>query len=129
MTPFGGTMRFAIMAVAFLMLSPLLCSQEPPKTLVAYPGFYTAEEFLQLSDVEKAALSSGFVDGLFVGPYFGGPQPNKMVQALSTCMGGMTNTQVAAIIEKQIKGRPEQWHRPFAMEALNAVITTCPAMK
>jgi hypothetical protein len=97
--------------------------------MISYPGFFKAGEFLDLSEAEQTAFASGFIDGLYVGPYFGGPQPNKLVEALSSCIDGMSNVQIAAIIAKSVKENPKAWHKPLPLEALNAVVDACPAMK
>jgi hypothetical protein len=122
-------MRTSILAVAFLTFSPLLHSQEPPDRMIIYPGFMKAQNFLNLSEGEQNGYAEGFVDGLFVAPYFGGPQPNKLVAAMADCMNGMTNVQVAAIIAKHIRDEPSQWHRPLNPEALSAITNACPAMR
>jgi hypothetical protein len=46
--------------------------------------------------------------------------------AMRTCVNGMTNTQVAAIITKYAKDHPEEWHIGANVVAWKALRGVCP---
>jgi hypothetical protein len=51
---------------------------------------------------------------------------DEKTQKLFECTRDMDAKQLAANIDKYIKGHPEIWHRDLSAESLNALIGVCP---
>ncbi len=67
----------------------------------------------------------GFVDGISMAPFLGKPQNGK-VAGLKDCIdGGIQTTQIAAIMEKEVREHPEQWHWNLQQVATNALLKAC----
>lgn len=90
-------------------------------------GFMKAEEFLNLSKDRQTAFSMGFVDGMFLSPFFDAPDDNQLLKSIKDCLQGMSDTQISAIIEKHLRDHPEEWHSQLNVAAFNALNTACPA--
>ena len=78
-------------------------------------GFITGNDYLAFTDVNKKRYAIGVVDGMFLGPLFGAPKAN--IKWLENCVVKMTDSQVAAILNKYLKDNPQRWH-----EALNIIV-------
>src|SRR5215469_10420610 len=105
MTPalFG---RSAMKAGAVLLLlltssAPIVSQKE--KHIVIGSEFLTPEEFLALSKDARAIYSMGFVDGVFLAPYFEANNDAPLFIAFKACVHGKSGSQISAIIEERIK--------------------------
>jgi hypothetical protein len=107
MAPFTRWM----LALLFLSLPlSVAVSQESEQTALVSSGFVNAEDYLKFDQNSQAVYAAGLIDGMYLAPVFDAPNSDKYLTALKTCVHGMTNTQVAAIITKWTKDHPEKWH-------------------
>jgi hypothetical protein len=91
------------------------------------PGCYKAGDFLDLSFETQRAYAAGFVNGLFASLSLGAD--NSAVSALAHCTEGMSDDEVAEIIGKYIKERPDAWDLELNAESINAIARWCPKLK
>jgi len=106
----------------FLTTSFPIASQKE-KTVAINSGFLTPEEFLALSKDGQAAYSMGFVDGVFLAPYFEAHDDAPLFVGFKACIQGKGASQIASIIEKRIKSQSEI--HQLNMLAFNALISDC----
>jgi Rap1a immunity proteins len=73
-------------------------------------GFLSAEKYLALRPDVQAVYMAGMIDGMFLAPMFDAPDDDKYLVKIQVCLndGHMTNTQIAAIVTKYVKKRPDQ---------------------
>src|SRR6516225_7960901 len=64
-----SAIKVGAILLLFLTSSSPIASQKE-RTVAIKSGFLTPEEFLALSKDGQAAYSMGFVDGVFLAPYF-----------------------------------------------------------
>jgi hypothetical protein len=95
-------------------------------TIYVPSGFMTGEEYLGLSPQSRAAYAAGFFNGLTVASGVTKDTPGKVDPSwLSDCSKGMTNSQIAEILRKDIRDRPSEWHRGLNMLSLTAMLSAC----
>src|ERR1043166_41675 len=70
------------------------------------PGFFTAKDYLDMSDTEKRAYATGEINGMLVAPFFGAPEEN--LSWLKTCTGKMSDEDLAGILTRYIHDQPNQ---------------------
>lgn len=86
-------------------------------------GFLTGNSYLSLDEGEKRSYAIGIVDGIFLAPFFGS-QKSKL-RWIESCIVGMTDYQVAAIVEKFLRDNPGRWHEPMHALAYLALKDAC----
>ena len=122
-------MRMTALALAFVVFSPLMHSQEPRKQLFVFGGFMKAQAFLDMDKENQRSFAMGLVDGVFLAPFFDAPDHGKSLVQMHACVKDMSDVQVAAIIEKYLKDHPETWHLQLNVECLSALRSACPEQK
>ena len=98
-------------------------SSQKEKTVAINSGFLTPEEFLALSKDGQAAYSMGFVDGVFLAPFFEANDDAPLFIGFKNCIHGKSASQIAAIVEKRVKNKPEI--DQLNMLAFEALISEC----
>jgi hypothetical protein len=104
----------------------------PQKNAKGYDvsGFWKAQDYLKLNQDERISYAVGFVDGISMAPALGAPSEGKNVVGLKACIDdGMQTTQIAAIIEKEVREHPEEWHWNLETVALNSLLKACRVTK
>jgi len=96
-------------ATLVLLMFPMI-EGLPQKNLIIHSGFLKAQVYLDMSQNDQRVYAMGLLDGFDMAPMFDAPDNNKWLVSITTCVEGMKGSQVAAIIEKYIKGHPERWH-------------------
>jgi Rap1a immunity proteins len=93
-------------------------------------GFLSAEKYLALRPDVQAVYMAGMIDGMFLAPMFEAPDDDKYLVRIQVCLtdGRMTNTQIAAIVTKYVKKRPDQWKMPANVVAYQALREACPVI-
>ena len=94
-----------------------------PTETVAVRGYMTGEECYRLPDGVLRHHMSGFVNGLFIAPFFGAPR--ECVQPLEQCFVGKTDTQLEAVMRKWLGEHPERWHEACNFLAYAAISEMC----
>lgn len=102
-----------------LLLLSLLPQAGVPQGVRIHNGFLKAEDFLHMNAKRQRDYAMGVTDGMLLAPLFGAPDNGEKIQSFGACIEGMSDMQVAAIIEKFLRDHPERWNAP-----LNAVVFT-----
>ena len=79
---------------------------------------------MAFTDVNKKRYAIGVLDGMFLAPLFGAPKAN--IKWLENCVVNMTDSQVAAILNKYLIDNPARWHEPLNIIAYSALREACP---
>jgi hypothetical protein len=95
-----------------------------PRVIDEPKHFYTAGEFIEMSEVNRMVYTSGLMDGFFASGLFGAS--DETVVNLNSCTRDMGMKQLSAIITKYINDHPESWHLALSAEGFNALNTACP---
>jgi hypothetical protein len=112
---------YQVSLVACLYLAVVSASAEQPVRI--HNGFGSADAFLKMSRKEKSAYAMGAVNGMLVAPLLGASEDDS--SWVGSCVEGMNNEQVAAIIEKHIRAHPERWHYGLHVESWMALKEAC----
>ena len=106
-------------------LHPVLARQaDPADGVLIHNGFLTGQSFRDLPDLGKRSYVAGLIDGLFLAPLFDAPKSS--MGWLESCVEGMTDEQVSAIISKYLDDNPGRWHQPVHGAAYSALLAACP---
>jgi hypothetical protein len=87
------------------------------------PGFYTGNDFRQLSEPEKTVYLMGLWDGYMFAPAIGGKAIND--QILHDCVPGLMPHQLLAIVNKYMNEHPERWGDSMNWIVFNALPSNC----
>ena len=96
-------MKYLLALVAFIVAINVYANQQ---TVKISPGFFTAKDYLDMSDTERRAYVTGEINGMLVAPFFGAPEEN--LGWLKTCSGRMSDEQLASILTRYIREQPNQ---------------------
>ena len=113
-------MRLLLPIVALIAFVSVYAAQQRVKIS---PGFFTAKDFLDMSDTEKRAYATGEINGMLVAPFFGAPEDN--LNWLKTCTARMSDEQLATILDHFIRDQPEQRTANLNVVAFNAIREAC----
>ena len=91
-------MKNLLALIAFIALINVSATQQ---TVKISPGFFTARDYLEMSDTEKRAYVTGQVNGMLVAPFFGASEEN--LAWLKTCSGKMSDEQLASIVTRYVR--------------------------
>jgi hypothetical protein len=116
-----------LFAVTALLSVALIGSVTRAEGVRVPNAFMTGQMYLALSASERAAYVMGLVDGVFIGPLFGASE--ESITALQSCLQKRNNIQIAAILTKYIRDRPEQWHEGAHMLFNARMLELCPEIK
>ena len=94
-------MKYLIALVALIAVINVYATQQ---TIKISPGFFTAKDYLDMSDTEKRAYVTGQINGMLVAPFFGAPEEN--LTWLKTCSARMSDEQLASILSRNIRDLP-----------------------
>ena len=94
-------MKYLIALIALIAIVNVYASQQ---TIRISPGFFTAKDYLDMSDTEKRAYVTGQINGMLVAPFFGAPEEN--LTWLKTCSSKMSDEQLASILSRHIRDLP-----------------------
>ena len=111
-------------SIAFLIvLLPVIVLADLNKPVLIKTGFITANDYLSYAPQRKRAYAVGFIDGMLVAPFFSAPKSE--LSWVENCIVGMTDYQVAAILDKYLRDNPARWHESMNILAWNAIKDGC----
>ena len=96
-------MKHLLALIALIAIANVYVAQQ---TVKISPGFFTAKDYLDMSDTEKRAYVTGQINGMLVAPFFGAPEEN--MSWLKTCSGKMSDEELASILTRYIRDQPNQ---------------------
>ena len=93
-------------------------------------GYLSAGKYLTLKPDIQAVYMAGMIDGMYLAPMFDAPDEDKYLVRIQVCLtdGDLTNTQIAAIVTKYVKKRPDAWRAGANVVAYQALREVCPAI-
>jgi hypothetical protein len=91
-----------------------------PDTLTS---FGTGQSLLQADAQQRREYIAGFINGLTMAEVMGAPA--SCIQPFTRCLKGKSDAQLAAVLEKYIRERPEEWDVPAALISYNAFHEMC----
>ena len=94
-------MKYVLAVIALIAAINVYGTQQ---TIKIGPGFFTAKDYLDMSDTEKRAYVTGQMNGMLVAPFFGAPEEN--LSWLKTCSGKMSDEQLASIVSRYVRDQP-----------------------
>jgi hypothetical protein len=93
------------------------------QTVKISPGFFTGKDYLDMTDTEKRAYATGEINGMLVAPFFGAPAAN--LNWLKTCTARMSDEELATILTRYIRDRPNQMQANLNVVTFNALREGC----
>ena len=93
------------------------------QTVKISPGFFTAKDYLEMTDTERRAYATGGINGMLVAPLFGAPEEN--LSWLKTCSAKMSDEQIATILTRYIRDQPNQLEVNLNVVTFNAMRDAC----
>jgi hypothetical protein len=72
-------------------------------------GFITGTVFREWPEVQQDRYVMGLLDGMFLAPLFGAPEPN--MSRLRQCVVGMGDRQLSEMLRLHLAQHPEIWHQ------------------
>src|SRR5215212_2039499 len=96
-------MKRLLALVALIAFVNVYANQQ---TVKISPGFFTAKDYLEMSDTEKRAYVTGQINGMLVAPFFGAPEEN--LSWLKTCSSKMSDEQLASVLSRHIREQSTQ---------------------
>jgi len=113
-------MKHLLALIALIAIVNVYAAQQ---TVKISPGFFTAKDYLDMSDTEKRAYATGEINGMLIAPLFGAPEDN--LNWLKSCTGKMSDEQVASILTKFIHEQPDQMQVNLNVVTFNAMRDAC----
>lgn len=110
--------------ITLLFVFSVLASTVSAEDIWVKEGFITGNEYLAFADVNKKRYAMGVLDGIFLAPLFGAPKGN--IKWLENCVVNMTDSQVAAVLNKYLRDNPQRWHESLNFIAYSAFREVCP---
>ena len=106
-----------------VLIAAVVCYAEPKDPVEIKKGFLTGNSFRELSDAGKRGYAMGFLDGALMSPMFDAPKGET--RWIETCVVGMTDKQVVAILDKFLTNNPARWHEQMNVLAWLAMKEGC----
>ena len=86
-------------------------------------GFFTAKDYMSMSDTERRAYATGAINGMLVAPFFGAPEEN--LSWLKTCTGSMSDERLAGVLGDHIRNQPNQLDSSLNVVTFTAIREYC----
>jgi hypothetical protein len=96
-------MKYLLALLALIVAINVYANQQ---TVKISPGFFTAKDYLNMSDTERRAYVTGQINGMLVAPFFGAPENN--LSWLKTCSSKMSDEELASILSRYVRDQPNQ---------------------
>jgi Ssp1 endopeptidase immunity protein Rap1a len=131
---------FRVISLIMLLVIPNISSSrqlkdspfqgDPGHWGVVRSGYLSAGKYLALKPDTQGAYMAGMIDGMYLAPMFDAPDEDKYLVRIRVCVtdGDLTNTQIAAIVTKYAKKRPDEWRAGANVVAYQALREYCPAL-
>lgn len=94
-------MKHLLALFALILAIDVYATQQ---TVKISPGFFTAKDYLDMTDTEKRAYVTGQINGMLVAPFFGAPEEN--LNWLKSCSGKMSDEQLASVLTQYVREQP-----------------------
>ena len=95
-------MKYLVATIALIVAINIYANQQ---TVKISPGFFTAKDYLDMSETERRAYITGQINGMLVAPFFGAPEKN--LSWLKSC-SAMSDEELASILARYIRDQANQ---------------------
>ena len=112
-------MKYLIVLIAFIVAINVYANQQ---TVKISPGFFTAKDYLDMSDTERRAYVTGQINGMLVAPFFGATEDK--LSWLKSCSNKMSDEQLATVLTRYISDHPNQ-EQPLNVVTFTAMREAC----
>ena len=117
-------MKRMVKSIGILVtLIPVIVLADIDGPVLIKTGFLSGYDYQGLSPQRRRAYAIGFLDGLLVAPFFSAPKTE--LSWVENCIIGMTDHQVAAILDKYLRDNPARWHETMNVIAWVAIKEGC----
>lgn len=113
-------MRYLLILIVLVAFVTVYANQQRVKI---GPGFFSAKDYLEMSETERRAYATGAINGMLVAPFFGAPEDN--LNWLKTCTVKMSDEQLAATILNYLRDQPNQMDANLNVVTFNAIRDAC----
>lgn len=113
-------MRYLLPLIALVAFVTVYANRQRVKI---GPGFFSAKDYLEMSETERRAYATGAVNGMLVAPFFGAPEDN--LNWLKTCTVKMSDEQLATTILNYMRDQPNQMEANLNVVTFNAIRDAC----
>jgi len=112
--------QIAVIGLVLLVLAPIVHSEEG---VLIHNGFLTGKDYLEMSSSQQKAYAAGVTNGMLLAPLFGAPK--ERLTWFESCVTGMTDIQVGAILKKYLENNPGRWHESSHITMYSAMLNAC----
>ncbi len=98
-----------------------VAAQERSATI--HQGFYSGNAYREFDEGQRWLYVSGVIEGMLLAPLYGAPR--REMSWLESCVAGMSNKQVTAIVDKFMSENPARWHEDMHTLVYSAMIGVC----
>ena len=112
-------MKYLLALIALIVAINVYANQQ---TVKISPGFFTAKDYLDMSETERRAYVTGQINGMLVAPFFGAPEDN--LTWLKTCSSKMSDEQLASILTRYV-GEQTNQQQNLNVVTFNALRDAC----
>ena len=96
---------------------------DPIAPVTIHDGFLTAKDFRELPQARKVSYVTGVLDGMLLAPFFGAPK--NRLEWFESCVVGMDDEQVTAILSRFVAENPARWHQRVHTQFYAAMREAC----
>ncbi|WP_420213442.1 hypothetical protein ACN8ZM_40225 (plasmid) [Burkholderia aenigmatica] len=119
-------MKKLIVGLALIAASVACHAQNASRPIFVPGGFVDGNAYQQFGTLERQRYLEGVFDGIFYAPAIAMKDLPRSVKLHNCAVGhGMTNVQMAAIVDKYMTDNPERWGDPMTANAYMAMILAC----
>jgi hypothetical protein len=86
-------------------------------------GFISGNKFMKMG-LSKNNYLMGVIDGIFLSPFF--EAEKSKLRWIETCVTGMSDYQITAIVDKYMNDNPIEWHESMNIIVYRAFSKSCP---
>ncbi|MDF3084379.1 hypothetical protein [Burkholderia sola] len=106
----------------------MACEAQSPSSGIFVPGgFVDGNAYHRFSTLERQRYLEGVFDGIFYAPAIAMKDLPRAVKLHDFAVNhGMTNVQMAAIVDKYMNDNPERWGNPMTNNAYTAMVPGMP---
>lgn len=110
-----------------LIAVSMVCDAQSPSPRIFVPGgFVDGNAYQRFGGLEKQRYLEGVFDGIFYAPVIAMKDLPRAVKLHDCAVNhGMTNVQMAAIVDKYMTDNPERWGDPMTNNAYAAMVQAC----
>jgi hypothetical protein len=112
-------MKYLLALIALILAINVYANQQ---TVKISPGFFTAKDYLDMSDTERRAYVTGEINGMLVAPFFGAPEEN--LSWLKTCSAKMSDEELSSLLTRYIRDQPNP-QQPLNVVTFTALREAC----